>query len=110
MRSGPTGAAPKIPWGMPQPVPPLDPRLTEQRNPATAEIDLASPLEIVAMMNAQDRLGPEAVHAGRHHIARAIEGVGGAFRAGGGPVVVGARTPRPPGRVEGAPGPPALRP
>src|SRR5258707_7707292 len=110
MRSGPTGAAPKIPWGMPQPVPPLDPRLTEQRNPATAEIDLASPLEIVAMMNAQDRLVPEAVHAVRHDIARAIEGGGGAFRAGGRPLYLGAGPPRP-GRGPGAPpGPPPLRP
>src|SRR5258707_11174963 len=110
MRSGPTGAAPKIPWGMPQPVPPLDPRLTEQRNPATAEIDLASPLEIVAMMNAQDRLVPEAVHAGRHDIARAIEGVEGAFRAGGRLLYWGARTPGPL-RVPDAPqGPPPFRP
>jgi len=75
---------------MTQPAPPLDPRLTEQRNPATAEIDLASPLEIVEMMNAQDRLVPEAVRAVRHEIARAIELVEAAFRAGGRLLYVGA--------------------
>jgi N-acetylmuramic acid 6-phosphate etherase len=72
--------------------PPLDPRLTEQRNPATAEIDLASPLEIVEMINAQDRLVPDAVHAVRHEIARAIELVEAAFRAGGRLIYVGAGT------------------
>ncbi len=77
---------------MTQPAPPLDPRLTEQRNPATAEIDLASPLEIVEMMNAQDRLVPEAVHAVSHEIARAIELVEAAFRAGGRLLYVGAGT------------------
>src|SRR6266478_1722065 len=77
---------------MTQPAPPLDPRLTEQRNPATAEIDLASPLEIVDMMNAQDRLVPEAVHAVRHEIARAIELVEAAFRSGGRLLYAGAGT------------------
>ena len=33
----------------------LDPRLTERRNPRTAEIDLATPLEIVDLINAEDR-------------------------------------------------------
>jgi len=62
---------------------PLDARLTEQRNPATAEIDLASPLEIVDIMNRQDRTVAEAVHLCREQIARAIELVEAAFRAGG---------------------------
>src|SRR5713226_6839468 len=77
---------------MGHPAPPLDPRLTEQRNPATAAIDLASPLEIVDMMNAQDRLVPEAVHAVRHEVARAIELVEAAFRAGGRLIYAGAGT------------------
>lgn len=77
---------------MTQPAPPLDPRLTEQRNPATAEIDLATPLEIVELMNAQDRLVPEAVHEVRHEIAQAIELVEAAFRAGGRLLYVGAGT------------------
>ncbi len=65
------------------PDPPLDPRLTEQRNPATAEIDLAEPLAIVDLMCAEDRKVAEAVHACRAEIARAIELVEAAFRAGG---------------------------
>jgi N-acetylmuramic acid 6-phosphate etherase len=72
--------------------PPLDPRLTEQRNPATAEIDLADPLAIVDLMNAQDRQVPEAVHACRREIAQAIELVEAAFRAGGHLYYVGAGT------------------
>lgn len=63
--------------------PPIDPRLTEQRNPATAAIDLASPLEIVELMNREDAGVVAAVHAVRHEIARAIELVEAAFRAGG---------------------------
>jgi N-acetylmuramic acid 6-phosphate etherase len=70
----------------------LDPRLTEQRNPDTAEIDLADPLAIVEMLNAQDRLVPEAVWSVRHEVARAIELVEAAFRAGGRLIYVGAGT------------------
>ena len=62
---------------------PLDPRLTEQRNPASAEIDLASPLDIVDLMNREDARVVEAVHAVRADVARAIELVEAAFRAGG---------------------------
>lgn len=63
--------------------PPIDPRLTEQRNPATAAIDLATPLEIVDLMNREDAKVVAAVHAVREDIARAIEIVEAAFRAGG---------------------------
>ena len=77
---------------MTHPAPPLDPRLTEQRNPASAEIDLASPLEIVDLMNAEDRLVPEAVHAVRHEVAKAIALTEAAFRAGGRLIYVGAGT------------------
>lgn len=77
---------------MSQPTAPLDPRLTEQRNPDTAAIDLASPLEIVELLNAQDRLVPEAVWACRNEIARAIELVERAFRGGGRLIYVGAGT------------------
>ena len=38
-----------------------DPRITEQRNPRTAGIDLAAPLEIVDLMNAEDRTLADAV-------------------------------------------------
>jgi len=62
---------------------PLDPRLTEQRNPASAAIDLASPLEIVDIMNHEDAGVVAAVHAVREQIAKAIDLVEAAFRAGG---------------------------
>jgi len=77
---------------MASPRAPLDPRLTEQRNPATAEIDLADPARIVALMHEQDRQVPGAVWAVRDAVARAIEMVERAFRAGGRLIYVGAGT------------------
>jgi N-acetylmuramic acid 6-phosphate etherase len=70
----------------------LDPRTTERRNPRTASIDLASPLEIVDVINAEDRLVPEAVATQRAEIAKAIELAERAFRAGGRLFYVGAGT------------------
>ncbi len=60
----------------------LDPRVTERRNPRSADIDLAAPLAIVDLMNAEDRGVADAVAAQREHIARAIELTEAAFRAG----------------------------
>ena len=77
---------------MSHPSTPLDPRLTEQRNPDTAAIDLANPIAIVELLNAQDRLVPEAVWACRAEIAKAIELVEHAFRTGGRLIYVGAGT------------------
>lgn len=70
----------------------LDPRETERRNPRTAEIDLAGPLEIVDLINAEDRSVPEAVGGQREAIARAIELAERSFRAGGRLIYVGAGT------------------
>jgi len=70
----------------------LDPRATERRNPRTASIDLASPLEIVDVINAEDRLVPEAVATQREQIAKAVEITEQAFRAGGRLFYVGAGT------------------
>lgn len=69
-----------------------DPRVTEQRNPRTADIDLASPLEIVDMIAAEDATIPGAVHGQREAIARAIEVAEATFRAGGRLFYVGAGT------------------
>lgn len=69
-----------------------DPRLTEQRNPRTQAIDVASSLEIVDLMHAEDRLVPDAVHACRTEIARVIDLVVDALRVGGRLVYVGAGT------------------
>ena len=66
--------------------------LTERRNPRTADIDLASPLEIVDLMSAEDASVPAAVAAHRAEIARAIEITVITFRAGGRLLYVGAGT------------------
>jgi len=75
-------------------VPPrvVDPRITEKRNPRTANIDLATPLEIVDLMAAEDASVPHAVHSQRESIARAIEEAEATFRRGGRLFYVGAGT------------------
>src|SRR6478735_6113169 len=70
----------------------IDPRLTERRNPRSAEIDLASPLEIVDLINAEDHAVPDAVATQREPIARAIAQAEKTFRAGGRLFYVGAGT------------------
>ncbi|UCC26491.1 MAG: N-acetylmuramic acid 6-phosphate etherase [Gemmatimonadales bacterium] len=70
----------------------MDPRLTEQRNPRSHRIDALSPLEIVDVINEEDRLVAEAVGRERAAIARALELVEDAFRAGGRLIYVGAGT------------------
>ena len=69
-----------------------DPRLTEQRNPRTQRIDVATSLEIVDLLNAEDAIVAPAVHAVREAVARAIDLVVEAFQAGGRLVYVGAGT------------------
>lgn len=69
-----------------------DPRLTEQRNPRTARIDVASSLEIVDLINAEDRSVPAVLHGVRQELARLIDLVVEAFRRGGRLVYVGAGT------------------
>jgi N-acetylmuramic acid 6-phosphate etherase len=69
-----------------------DPRLTEQRNPLTAEIDRLSPLEIVEVINAEDQKVAPAVYEERHSIARALELAEAALRNGGRLLYVGAGT------------------
>ena len=70
----------------------LDPRETERRNPRTASIDLASPLEIVDLINAEDQRVPAVVATQREQIARAIELAEATFRRGGRLFYVGAGT------------------
>ena len=70
----------------------LDPRETERRNPRTASIDLATSLEIVDLINAEDHGVPEAVATQRKEIARAIDIAEKTFRAGGRLFYVGAGT------------------
>ena len=70
----------------------LDPRITERRNPRTAAIDLASALEIVDLMNAEDRTVADAVATQRDGIARVVTMTEDAFRRGGRLFYVGAGT------------------
>lgn len=70
----------------------VDPRLTERRNPRTVGIDVASPLDLVDLLNAEDRLVPAAVHLAREDIAAAMSLVAEAFKRGGRLFYVGAGT------------------
>jgi len=69
-----------------------DPRLTEQRNPRTERIDVASSLEIVDLLNAEDATVAGAVRAVRADLARAIDLAVEAFGRGGRLIYVGAGT------------------
>ncbi len=70
----------------------LDSRITERRNPRPAGIDLASPLEIVDLINAEDRTVTDAVGSQREAIARAVGEAEATFRRGGRLFYVGAGT------------------
>lgn len=69
-----------------------DPRLTEQRNPRSRDIDRLESLEIVRLMNAEDRLVAEAVSREGEAVARALTLAEETFRAGGRLFYVGAGT------------------
>lgn len=68
----------------------LDERLTEQRNPQSAEIDRLTAEEVVSLINSQDALVAAAVGRETAAIARAVEIVVDVFRQGGRLVYVGA--------------------
>ena len=70
----------------------LDHRLTEQRNPRSDRIDRMSPVEIVRLINREDRAVAEAVGREADAVARAVELAVEAFRAGGRLLYVGAGT------------------
>ena len=70
----------------------FDPRLTEQRNPRTNEIDVATSGEIVDLMHAEDREVTDAVYAERDRIAEAIDLAKRALEQDGRLVYVGAGT------------------
>ncbi len=72
--------------------PEVDARLTEQPNPRSARIDQLSTLEIVDLINAEDRMVAEAVAEERREIARCVELVVDTFRRGGRLIYVGAGT------------------
>jgi N-acetylmuramic acid 6-phosphate etherase len=66
--------------------------LTEQRNPRSERIDEMSAIELVDLINSEDRTVPGAVAMERENIARAVELVVGRFMGGGRLVYVGAGT------------------
>lgn len=86
----------------------LDPRLTERRNPRTVRIDVASSLEIVELLNGEDRRVPDIVYQARQEIARVIDLVVEAFQAGGRLVYVGAGTSGRLGVIDAAECPPTF--
>jgi N-acetylmuramic acid 6-phosphate etherase len=88
---------------------PLDSRLTEQRNPRSMRIDQLSPIEIVDLINAEDRMVAEAVHEEREAIARCIEMVVDCFLKGGRLFYVGAGTSGRLGVLDASEMPPTYR-
>lgn len=66
--------------------------LTETRNPNTDDIDKVSTLEIVRMMNEEDRIVPDAVSIELPKIARAIDKIAERMRQGGRLIYIGAGT------------------
>jgi N-acetylmuramic acid 6-phosphate etherase len=71
---------------------PLDARLTEQRNPRSRRIDQLSTIEIVDLINAEDRMVAVAVGEEREAIAKCIDMVVDCFKKGGRLFYVGAGT------------------
>jgi N-acetylmuramic acid 6-phosphate etherase len=71
---------------------PLDPRLTEQRNPRSRSIDQLSTIEVVDLINAEDRMIASAVGEERQAIAKCVDLVVECFRNGGRLFYVGAGT------------------
>lgn len=66
--------------------------LTEQRNPDTCDIDCKTTLEIVDMINAEDKKVAHAVRQEHHNVAKAIDLTVEAFKNGGRLFYVGAGT------------------
>jgi N-acetylmuramic acid 6-phosphate etherase len=85
-----------------------DKRLTEQRNPRSARIDLLSSIEVVDLINSEDRTVAEAVGRERESIARAIDLAVDSFRNGGRLLYVGAGTSGRLGVVDAAEMPPTF--
>ncbi|MEM6472129.1 MAG: N-acetylmuramic acid 6-phosphate etherase [Planctomycetota bacterium] len=67
-------------------------RTTETSNPASGNIDQLTAIEIVRLMNAEDRYAVSAVGAVAERVAEAVEVIAGAFRNDGRLIYVGAGT------------------
>lgn len=77
---------------MPLPTDGLPPRLTERRNPRSVDIDIAEPLALVDLINAEDATIPNLVHGVRQEIAAAVSLIEASFRSGGRLLYLGAGT------------------
>lgn len=66
--------------------------ITEQRNPNSMNLDRLSALDIVALMNQEDKLVPQAIEKVLPQIAQAVEKIVEAFQRGGRLVYIGAGT------------------
>jgi hypothetical protein len=71
---------------------PLENLITEQRNEASGDIDTKSSLEIVTIINREDQKVAPAVEKILPEIARLVDGIVAAFRAGGRLIYTGAGT------------------
>lgn len=67
-------------------------RLTERRNPRSVDVDLADPLTLVDLINAEDATVAAIVHGARRQLAEAVSLIEASFRAGGRLLYVGAGT------------------
>ncbi len=66
--------------------------LTEQRNPNSSAMDTLSPLELVTLINREDKQVPLAVERALPQIAQAVEKIVAAFHQGGRLIYIGAGT------------------
>ena len=66
--------------------------ITEQRNPNSMHVDSLSALEIVQLMNEEDKQVPLAIEKSLPQIAQAVECIVAAFQQGGRLVYIGAGT------------------
>ena len=66
--------------------------LTEQTNPASARIDQVSTLEMLQIINAEDRLVADSITPELPHIARAVDAIVAAIENGGRLFYIGAGT------------------
>ena len=73
-------------------MPGLDKLLTEQRNPASAAIDILPAEEVLRIVNAEDRKVADAVGREIPAIARAVDAIVEAFQRGGRLFYIGAGT------------------
>jgi len=82
--------------------------LTEQRNPASYELDGLSTISILKLMSSEDKLVPIAVEREIHYIAQAVDLIVESLRRGGRLIYVGAGTSGRLGIVDAAECPPTF--